>query len=579
MAPVPDFAGKSFEDALEVAQGAGFVLAIAAWEYSHEHEKDMVVSQSIPAGTEIMGGNTVELVVSLGIQVVRVADVQFRTEAEARARLEEQGLSVEVRYQASDTVAGGLVISQSPAAQAEAGPNGTVTLVVSGGGATFAMPDVTGSSEASARSQLAGLGLSVAVSYETSATAPEGTVIRQGTAAGAQVSRGAQVRLTVSGGQGLVSVPNVIGQAQGDARRALTALGFAVAVNEAYSDTAARDRVISQSPEAGSSQRGGATVALTVSMGREPVTVPDVTRRTQASAEASLRNIGLAFSISEASSDTVPRGSVISQSPAAGASASRGDSVALTVSTGRRQAQVPGVAGQTRGAASSAITTAGFTVGIEEAFHDTVAADMVISQSPAAGASAEIGSRVMLVVSRGRAQRAPTSLTLAPTALTLAVGASSQVTATVLPADATDRTVRWESSNDSVATVSSSGLVTARAAGSATITARTNTGNLTASCAVTVNANQRTITFNANGGSVNPASALTGTDGRLSSLPTPTREGRHTFNGWFLQASGGSPEHNDICAVDCERGSTSDHNATDEPNRNARASSHLYSSR
>ncbi len=49
-----------------------------------------------------------------------------------------------------------------------------------------------------------------------------------------------------------------------------------------------------------------------------------------------------------------------------------------------------------------------------------------------------------------------------------------------------------------------------------------------------------TITFNANGGSVSPTSALTGADGKLSSLPTPTRSGSYSFSGWFTLASGGT---------------------------------------
>ena len=47
-----------------------------------------------------------------------------------------------------------------------------------------------------------------------------------------------------------------------------------------------------------------------------------------------------------------------------------------------------------------------------------------------------------------------------------------------------------------------------------------------------------TITFNANGGSVTPASAETGADGKLTSLPTPTRSGSYSFNGWYTAASG-----------------------------------------
>ena len=47
-----------------------------------------------------------------------------------------------------------------------------------------------------------------------------------------------------------------------------------------------------------------------------------------------------------------------------------------------------------------------------------------------------------------------------------------------------------------------------------------------------------TVTFDANGGSVTPASAETGADGKLTSLPTPTRSGSYSFNGWYTAASG-----------------------------------------
>jgi uncharacterized repeat protein (TIGR02543 family) len=52
-------------------------------------------------------------------------------------------------------------------------------------------------------------------------------------------------------------------------------------------------------------------------------------------------------------------------------------------------------------------------------------------------------------------------------------------------------------------------------------------------------AGQYTITFNANGGTVSPASGTTGTDGKLASLPAPTKSG-YTFDGWFTAATGGS---------------------------------------
>ena len=49
-----------------------------------------------------------------------------------------------------------------------------------------------------------------------------------------------------------------------------------------------------------------------------------------------------------------------------------------------------------------------------------------------------------------------------------------------------------------------------------------------------------TVTFDANGGSVTPASAVTGADGKLTSLPTSTRSGSYTFKGWYTASSGGT---------------------------------------
>jgi len=79
-----------------------------------------------------------------------------------------------------------------------------------------------------------------------------------------------------------------------------------------------------------------------------------------------------------------------------------------------------------------------------------------------------------------------TDVSLDKTVLNMAVGGTLQLTATILPADYADQNVSWKSSNTSVATVGTNGLVTAVAAGTATITVTTNDGGLTATCAVTV---------------------------------------------------------------------------------------------
>ena len=91
------------------------------------------------------------------------------------------------------------------------------------------------------------------------------------------------------------------------------------------------------------------------------------------------------------------------------------------------------------------------------------------------------------VVIHAVAQNVPvTGVTLDRTSASIMAGNTLKLNATVSPSDATNKAVTWKSSNKTVATVSSTGVVTAKAAGSTTITVTTSDGGKTATCAVTV---------------------------------------------------------------------------------------------
>lgn len=79
-----------------------------------------------------------------------------------------------------------------------------------------------------------------------------------------------------------------------------------------------------------------------------------------------------------------------------------------------------------------------------------------------------------------------TDVSVSPAVLNMNRYASSQLTATLTPEDASNKTVFWSSSNTSIAAVSSTGLVTALAPGDVTITATSQSGNLTATCNITI---------------------------------------------------------------------------------------------
>ena len=79
-----------------------------------------------------------------------------------------------------------------------------------------------------------------------------------------------------------------------------------------------------------------------------------------------------------------------------------------------------------------------------------------------------------------------TSVSLNETSLSLKAERTASLVATVSPSDAYDKTVTWSSSNTGIATISTSGVVTAKAVGNAVITATTNDGGFKASCNLTV---------------------------------------------------------------------------------------------
>ena len=87
-----------------------------------------------------------------------------------------------------------------------------------------------------------------------------------------------------------------------------------------------------------------------------------------------------------------------------------------------------------------------------------------------------------------------TGVTLNKTDLMLEIGGSETLTATVAPADATNKNVTWKSSDATVATVDDNGKVTGVAAGEATITVTTEEGGKTATCRVTVSATSVAVT-------------------------------------------------------------------------------------
>jgi hypothetical protein len=149
-----------------------------------------------------------------------------------------------------------------------------------------------------------------------------------------------------------------------------------------------------------------ADVQVTVNNAAPPppalVTVPNVVGQTQATAQTNITNAGLVFAINRANSATVPAGVVISQTPVGGASAARGSTVTLLVSSGQAVlVRTPDVVGRPLADAQSRIADVGLTSTVTSANDPKVKAGEIISQSPGRDTLVPSGSNVALVVSLG----------------------------------------------------------------------------------------------------------------------------------------------------------------------------------
>jgi len=279
------------------------------------------------------------------------------------------------------------------------------TVIITANPQMVPVPNVADLLQADAQTTITGAGLTVGtITNAHSVVVPIGHVISQDPAAGTSVDEGTAVALVVSLGPVMVTVPDVVGQTQANAEAALTGANLTVgAITTENSATVPAGNVISQNPTFGTSVAQGTAVDIVVSLGPVTETVPNVVGQVQANAEATITGANLTVgTITTENSATVPAGSVISQNPAAGASAAEGSAVDLVVSSGPATVSVPNVVGQTQTSAETAITGANLTVGVITTENSaTVPAGSVISQNPAADTSVAQNSAVDLVVSLG----------------------------------------------------------------------------------------------------------------------------------------------------------------------------------
>ena len=198
-----------------------------------------------------------------------------------------------------------------------------------------------------------------------------------------------------------VEVPDVTGKQMTLAKQILEDKRLRVKIDEEFSADVPAGMVISQDPEGGARVKEERTITIKVSKGGENIEMPDVRGLKQADAIAKIEKMGLKVGrISERTSDEEEAGVVIASDPRAGTRVTKGETVDLVISKGKKEkkASVPDVTGLPLEAARKTLTSAGFKVGSVEKKASRQAAGTVISQSPSGGAEALSGESIHLVV-------------------------------------------------------------------------------------------------------------------------------------------------------------------------------------
>ncbi len=334
-------------------------------------------------------------------KTVPVPDIEGQTVEEARRLVEQAGLRLEVaREVASETLAQGRIVRQSPPAGVKIRADQAISVTVSAGIPRIKLASLESLTVSEARSRLDRLGLKVEVKERAHERIPTGLVISQHPAAGAEVERGDTIELVVSSGSAWAVVPQMVGLSSEEARAVLERLGLEMVVESYRPDAQAdEEKVLSQNPSAGARVRVGRRVFLVLSRGRQDLHVPELEGKTVAEAREIVKEMGLELVVEGEGGADEP---IVFQEPPPGDPV-RSTTVRVKTSP---STVVPVLQGRNERDAVIKLLAAGLEVGQVRRVYGEVAGD-VVGQEPLPGIEVPPGTRVDLFIADPEVQQEP----------------------------------------------------------------------------------------------------------------------------------------------------------------------------
>ena len=205
-----------------------------------------------------------------------------------------------------------------------------------------------------------------------------------------------------------VSVPNVVGLSQADAKSQIEAAGLEWELNpeKVASDTVEKDAVASTDPAGGAQAEKGSTVRVTISSGPDSVTLPDnLVGMSPDEARQAVEALGLKWEVnsSKVASDTVAEGKVAQTNPSPGSKVKAGQTITAYLSSGSDQVEVPDLVGMSQDQARSALKAVGLELGNVTTVDSDKDKDRIVSQDPETGSKVKKGTTIAVSISTGKA--------------------------------------------------------------------------------------------------------------------------------------------------------------------------------
>ncbi len=315
------------------------------------------------------------------------------------------------------------------------------------------VPSLEGKKESTASSVLRNDGLTPIIVYGAPSKTDAGRVSTQHPKAGSELRQGDQVTIVIASQVKEIKVPRVTGMNELQASNKLIGDGFRVKVNllPATSSSESQGTVISQHPGAGSMREPKSEVTIGVIEGAKEIQVPNLvnTAYTQVSSTLTKDKLVEGSTTYEFSS-TVPKGYVISTSPAGGTNVFPSSSVSIVVSKGSG-VTIPLLTGYSFAQASQSLQSLGITRIVERYKPTAIAGAIgnVLYTSPAAGKVVPPGSQIIVVM--GIPENNTTTTTATNSGLTTTTATNSGLTTTTA-------TNSGNSGNSGIATTTTPGL-------------------------------------------------------------------------------------------------------------------------